>query len=174
MNSFLESPDFKNALQRACKSAYDQQGWGQKTYQSGRELWSPVMQRLHYRTSRNEEIKNLEGYLYRIATNLIKDARRAEASRPDLSNNSRRELQDDLDQTGSNNSAGRSDKIFASILVRECLAKLSPEERLLFLDYWVNGNSLRDIADRRDVTAPTVASEISRIMVKLRKLCESR
>lgn len=159
MNSFLESREFQDALQAACRRAWNRLGYGQSTYQSVDDLQQTVLVKFIRWLPRYKGSPKCGPILLIIAKNLLIDAGRHDKP-------ARHSV--DWETVDLDSLKGASGKeLEAAILWRECMNELTPEERHIVEECWVKGRTSRDVAAELGVTAPTVIARLKKAIAKL-------
>lgn len=170
MNGFLDSPEFQAELNAVCRSVFSHHGHIQTKYANSEELAQEVSLRIiqkdwysHFRGDAKWSTA-----CWRIAYNLIIDE-----SRRDMAAKRRRDLAVSLDQPGWDRLSGSSGKeIENQILLDECLAQLTAEERRIYVESR-RGRTLQSIGGELGYSATTAGNKLKAIILKLEECLNS-
>ena len=156
----LNDPDFRADLKQACTRVFYR--YPQSTHASWEDLQQEVLMRFGKWLRRYRKEANRRTVFEKIAVNVLIDAKRRETA------NRRRHEEVNFDDLGIELIRERSGtEIEDRIYLNECRSILSETERLIFDDFFVNGESLRQIALLCGVSAPAIKKRFSRVIAKL-------
>jgi RNA polymerase sigma-70 factor (ECF subfamily) len=124
------------------------------------DLAEDAVQETFLRLSRQPRaVDDLGGWLYRTALNAAIDQRRSERARREREQGWGRE------QAAVDHGEPPAEHEF---LLEQCLARLSAEHRALLADYFWQGRTQADIAERHGVSQPAVKKRLDRAIAALR------
>ena len=169
MNGFLDSPEFQELLDDP-KFLSDLKGacqWVLYRYQDSNnpsleELSQEVLIRFGKWLNQYRREANYQTVLQKIATNILIDESRRR--------NAKRRWHQEVDLTTFDLESVRGpsgNQIEFEILRTECVDKLPPKDRQIFIQYHDEGRSLREIAAELGISVPSMSQRWSRIVKKL-------
>lgn len=168
MNGFLESPEFQAALKTACGWALADFGSGQSKYDI-EDLENEVRMRIVTSGDQYRREATLRTYLFNIARNLLVDAFRFEhAKKRDFG---QQVIYTDRQWESIVGESGRD--IDDQILLEECLAKLSEDDRYLYEQWFEMGVTSVSLAKELDLSATTVTQRVKRVLFMVWECCNS-
>jgi RNA polymerase sigma factor (sigma-70 family) len=164
MNGFLETSEFKSGLRAACRWAMENYGRAQSSYASAEELEQEVLLRVLKWSPNFRGEASWRTVLRTIAHNAVIDAIRQDKGLP----RDHAEVNwDDIPIESLRVFTGAGPQADRLILIRECFAQLSAEERQLFIDCRVKSQSPTDVGARLGVSRQTIAKRLKAISEKL-------
>lgn len=163
IDELVNDPTFQAELDQACKSAFKKY---RNPYDSWQELAHEVFIRL--RTSNGfaayRKSTNARGYLYKIAVNHLIDKHR---SRKHLSDKEVIELEE------GSLARWTEEQVFNELLMNEILGHLKGDDLFIVMS-WLQGRSLKAIAEDLKITPKTMSVRFARIIRKLQQLLSDR
>jgi RNA polymerase sigma factor (sigma-70 family) len=163
MNGF-DSPEIQADIQDACERVFSRYGYLQNTYGDSEEL----AQQVRLRVIEKEWYSHFRGEaewrsaFYGIAHNLVIDE-----FRKDRAAKRRRDLAVSLDQPSWDSLEGTSgQEIEYEILLKECLERLTAEERQIY-DESLQGRTLKSIGKDLGYSATTIGIKLKAIIMKV-------
>jgi RNA polymerase sigma factor (sigma-70 family) len=164
MNGFLETSEFQSGLRAACRWAMDSYGRNQSSYSSAEELEQEVLLRVVKWAPKFRGDASWKTVLSKIALNAVRDAIRKDKGWP----RDHAEVNwDDIPIESLRVFTGAGPQADRLILIRECFAQLSADERQLFIDCRVKKKSPADVGDRLGVSRQTVTKRLNAVCRKL-------
>ena len=169
---YLDSPEFRELVEDqefcadlswACKRIFNR--FRQSTHPSWEDLQQEVLIRFGPWLPLYRKEANRKTVFAKIATNLLIDARRAEAARR------RQHNEIDLEDLKSEPLHGEPRREMEyRIFLNECREMLSQQERDLFDEHFIDGESLRQLAKKHGVSAAALSKQRARIKQAIRSL----
>jgi RNA polymerase sigma factor (sigma-70 family) len=159
----LEDPLFKDDLRTACQRAFGR--FRQSTHPSWEDLKQEVLLKFGRWLPKYQGNAKRKAVFYRIAVNVLIDARREEMGKRRYHNETKL---NDLEWESLRDMSTPS--IENQTIFTEFLAQLSQKEQELFRETIIQGESLRGIAKRRQVPALTISKEYTRLVERIAAL----